>query len=67
VNKQLTPFDMAIAAVGGTQRELAKRLGCTEQNISKLKKKGCIPTNNPELWVKATGLPKQKLFPQFYQ
>jgi transcriptional regulator with XRE-family HTH domain len=67
VSKQLTPFDIAIAAVGGTQRELAKRLGCTEQNISKLKKTGTIPTNNPELWVKATGLSKKELFPQFYQ
>lgn len=67
MNNKLTPFDKALKAVGGKQKELAKRLGCTEQNISKLKKKGKIPTNNPDQWVKATGLSKSELFPKFYK
>lgn len=62
---ELTPFEKALLAVGGKQKELANRLGCSVQNVNKLKKKGKIPTNNPDLWVKATGLPKSELFPKF--
>lgn len=66
MEKKQTPVQKAILAAGG-QNELARRLGCTPQHISKLKKKGKVPTNQPVKWLKATGLSKRDLFPQFYE
>lgn len=65
-NSNKTPIEKAVWAVG-TKTELAKRVGCSPQNITNMKyRKGRIPGKTPEkraLWVKATGLTEEELFP----
>ena len=65
--QMLTPIDKAIRAVG-SQKGLAEALGQSPQFINMIKRRGGKLTTrsvSPETWVKATGLPKRELFPEF--
>lgn len=68
VKQNMTPIQKAIYASGGTQTELARRVGCSPQNITNIKKRdGRIPHMNREKrdrWVAATGLSEKELFPE---
>lgn len=64
----MTPLEKAIRAVG-SQSNLAKAIGQSPQFIFQMKKRGGqISTRvvSPDAWVKATGLSKKELFPEYY-
>ena len=66
--QRVTPLDKALQAAGCSQKELAERVGVTPKAISLLKKRGgTLPLHSAQIWVKATGLSLEELFPQLYK
>lgn len=65
--KTVTPLDMAISAVGGSQKTLAERVGVTPQAINMLKKRGgSLPVTKMRKYEEATGLSKEVLYPGIF-
>lgn len=62
-----TPFDIAMEAFGGTQKELALLVGVTPQRISAIKKQGGnLPRTKMKEFSQVTGLPVQILYPDAF-
>ncbi|CDG19965.1 Gene 30 protein [Xenorhabdus poinarii G6] len=60
-----TPLQLAVIAVGGKQKTLARLVGLTPQAISNLKKRGGnLPKTKITEFRKATGLPLVVLYPE---
>ncbi|EAB6818978.1 helix-turn-helix domain-containing protein [Salmonella enterica subsp. enterica] len=60
--KTVTPLDMAINAVGGSQKILAEKVGVTPQAINMLKKRGgSLPVTKMRKYEEVTGLSKEVL------
>ncbi|KFC08297.1 hypothetical protein GTGU_01494 [Trabulsiella guamensis ATCC 49490] len=70
INKKsnaVTPLDLAINAVGGSQKTLAEKVGVTPQAINMLKKRGGrLPIAKRSQYEAATGLPREVLYPEIY-
>ncbi|MEB1007808.1 helix-turn-helix domain-containing protein [Citrobacter braakii] len=65
--KTVTPLDMAINAVGGSQKILAEKVGVTPQAINMLKKRGgSLPVTKMRKYEEATGLSKEVLYPGIF-
>ncbi len=65
--KTVTPLDMAINAVGGSQKILAEKVGVTPQAINMLKKRGgSLPVNKMRKYEEVTGLSKEVLYPGIF-
>lgn len=65
--KTATPLDLAISAVGGSQKTLAEKVGVTPQAINMLKKRGgSLPLSKIREYEQATGLSKEVLYPSFF-
>lgn len=65
--KGLTPLDLAVAAVGGSQKELAEKVGVTPQAINMLKKRGGkLPVSKMKKYMTATGLTQEQLYPEIF-
>lgn len=65
--KLVTPLDKAVAAIGGSQKELAERIGVSPQAITLIKKRGgALPLRRMNAFVAATGLSKEELYPEFF-
>lgn len=65
--KTNTPLDMAISAVGGSQKLLAEKVGVTPQAINMLKKRGgSLPVTKMRKYEEATGLSKEVLYPGIF-
>lgn len=65
--KSVTPLDMAINAVGGSQKVLAEKVGVTPQAINMLKKRGgSLPVHKIREYQEATGLSKEVLYPGIF-
>ncbi|KTJ39830.1 transcriptional regulator [Klebsiella aerogenes] len=65
--KDVTPLDMAISAVGGSQKTLAEKVGVTPQAINMLKKRGgSLPVTKMRKYEEATGLSKEVLYPGIF-
>lgn len=63
----VTPLDKAVAAVGGSQKDLAGMVGLTPQAISLIKKRGGnLPVRRMTMFVDATGLPREELYPEIF-
>ncbi|HBQ0420033.1 helix-turn-helix domain-containing protein [Klebsiella aerogenes] len=66
-SKTVTPLDMAINAVGGSQKILAEKVGVTPQAINMLKKRGgSLPVNKMRKYEEVTGLSKEVLYPGIF-
>lgn len=66
-SKTATPLDMAISAVGGSQKILAEKVGVTPQAINMLKKRGgSLPVTKMLKYEEATGLSKEVLYPGIF-
>lgn len=62
-----TPLDLAVKAVGGSQKELAAKVGVTPQAINMLKKRGGkLPVVKMREYIAATGLSKEQLYPEIF-
>ncbi len=62
-----TPIDIAVSAVGGKQKDLAKKVGLTPQRISAIKKNGgSLPRTKMREFMMATGLSKEVLYPDIF-
>lgn len=67
VNKAVTPLDLAVEAVGGSQKELAAKVGVTPQAINMLKKRGgSLPVSKMREYIAVTGLSKEQLYPEIF-
>ena len=65
--KTVTPLDMAINAVGGSQKILAEKVGVTPQAINMLKKRGgSLPVTKIRKYEEVTGLSKEVLYPGIF-
>ncbi|ALD76052.1 helix-turn-helix domain-containing protein [Salmonella enterica] len=65
--KTVTPLDMAINAVGGSQKILAEKVGVTPQAINMLKKRGgSLPVTKMRKYEEVTGLSKEVLYPGIF-
>lgn len=65
--KTATPLDMAINAVGGSQKILAEKVGVTPQAINMLKKRGgSLPVTKMRKYEEVTGLSKEVLYPGIF-
>lgn len=65
--KTVTPLDMAIDAVGGSQKILAEKVGVTPQAINMLKKRGgSLPVTKMRKYEEVTGLSKEVLYPGIF-
>lgn len=65
--KTNTPLDMAIHAVGGSQKVLAEKVGVTPQAINMLKKRGgSLPVTKMRKYEEVTGLSKEVLYPGIF-
>ena len=60
-----TPIQRAIA-VCGSQTELARRIGKSQQLVSYWEKKGSIPWYAASLIEAATGIPRRELRPDIF-
>ena len=66
--QHVTPLAKALSAAKCSQKELAERVGVSPQAISLLKKRGGnLPLRSAQVWVKATGLSLEELYPQLYK
>ncbi len=64
-----TPLDLAIKAVGGSQKVLAEKVGVTPQAINMLKKRGgALPLSEEKIrkFEAATGLSREILYPKIF-
>lgn len=62
-----TPLDKAVAAVGGSQKDLAEKIGVSPQAINLIKKRGGrLPLRRMNAFVAATGLSKEELYPEYF-
>lgn len=64
-----TPLDLAIKAVGGSQKVLAEKVGVTPQAINMLKKRGGkLPLSEEKMrkYEQATGLSRAVLYPKIF-
>ncbi|MGQ3903005.1 helix-turn-helix domain-containing protein [Mixta calida] len=67
VKFSVTPLEKAVAAVGGSQKELAEKIGVSPQAITLIKKRGGrLPLRRMNAFVAATGLSKEELYPEFF-
>lgn len=67
VRVSVTPLEKAVAAVGGSQKELAEKIGVSPQAITLIKKRGGrLPLRRMNAFVAATGLSKEELYPEFF-
>ncbi|ROU10778.1 helix-turn-helix domain-containing protein [Kluyvera ascorbata] len=65
--KTATPLEQAIAAVGGSQKVLAEKVGVTPQAINMLKKRGgSLPVTKMRKYEEVTGLPREVLYPGIF-
>lgn len=65
--KTTTPLDLAIKAVGGSQKALAEKVGVSPQAINMLKKRGgTLPVSKMRKYEEATGLSKEVLYPGIF-
>ncbi|AGH74498.1 MULTISPECIES: YdaS family helix-turn-helix protein [Edwardsiella] len=63
----VTPLDLAINAVGGSQRVLAEKIGVTPQAINMLKRRGGrLPVAKVRKYEEATGLSRDVLYPGMF-
>lgn len=65
MSKRITPIQRAIA-VCGSQSELARRIGKSQQLVSYWEKKGVIPDYAAQLIEVATGIPRRELRPDIF-
>jgi DNA-binding transcriptional regulator YdaS (Cro superfamily) len=67
INKPTTPLEKAVAAVGGSQKDLAEKVGVTPQAINMLKRRGGrLPARKMNKFLTATGLTKEELYPDIF-
>lgn len=63
---EMTPLESAIKAAGGTQADLAKVIGCTQQAVSKWATDGRVSRFFVLQVEAATGVPRHRLRPDLY-
>ncbi|QDX29515.1 YdaS family helix-turn-helix protein [Dickeya poaceiphila] len=67
INTQTTPLEKAVAAVGGSQKNLAEKVGVTPQAINMIKRRGGrLPARKMNKFLAATGLSKEELYPDIF-
>ncbi|MEL7628738.1 YdaS family helix-turn-helix protein [Pectobacterium aroidearum] len=65
--KKVTPLELAIDAVGGSQKTLAEKVGVTPQAINMLKKRGgSLPVTKMRKYEEVTGLSREVLYPGIF-